>query len=214
MVSESGSMASTSESAVPATSTSRIRIQGDTTGPGARTRRRTAPSPVAMRNRESGVASKTTPESEGNRRDERHPRMPAPVPDARLWIQPEELAPLVRHQEHPIDHGERRGHQADVDAPEALPGAAVERVDPPSGRVLAAYTVSPETRTPPATMPRSRLDHLTSPLSRSTAYTFRSTPAPYRVSWSSVELPGEAPAGPAGPYLGGGVGRHRSRSAR
>src|SRR3954454_19965852 len=59
----------------------------------------------------------------------------------------------------------------------------------PSGRVLAAYTVSPETRTPPATIPVSRLDHLTAPLSRSTAYTFRSTPAPYRVPWSRVISP-------------------------
>ena len=57
------------------------------------------------------------------------------------------------------------------------------------GYVLAAYTVSPETRTPPATIPVSRLDHLTAPLSRSTAYTFRSTPAPYRVPWSSVSSP-------------------------
>jgi hypothetical protein len=59
----------------------------------------------------------------------------------------------------------------------------------PSGRVLAAYTVSPETSTPPATIPMSRLDHLTAPLSTSTAYTFRSTPPPYRVPWSRVSSP-------------------------
>ena len=48
----------------------------------------------------------------------------------------------------------------------------------PSGRALAAYTVSPTTSTPPPMMPPSRDDHCTCPLARSTAYTFRSTPPP------------------------------------
>ena len=51
----------------------------------------------------------------------------------------------------------------------------------PSGRELAANTVSPFTRTPPTIMPGSRADQSTSPLARSIAYTLRSMLPPYRV---------------------------------
>jgi hypothetical protein len=54
----------------------------------------------------------------------------------------------------------------------------------PSGRELAANTVSPVTRTPPTIMPGSRADQSTSPLARSIAYTLRSMLPPYSVlSW-------------------------------
>src|SRR5215207_8565060 len=51
----------------------------------------------------------------------------------------------------------------------------------PCGRALAAYTVSPDRRTPPTIMPGNRDDQRTSPLARFTAYTFRSMLPPYKV---------------------------------
>src|SRR6185312_6703546 len=56
----------------------------------------------------------------------------------------------------------------------------------PSGREVATKSVSPEARTPPPTIPESRVDQRITPLLRSTAYTFRSTAPAYSMSPSLI----------------------------